>query len=542
MKKFLLTLLFLPSLLNAQTIGLIQHSNGSNDDGYVLFAPITYTTTYLINKCGRLVHSWNSSYKPSQSVYILADGTLLRPGNTGNSIFTAGGTGGIIEKLAWDGTVQWNYTISDTTQCQHHDIKQLPNGNILAIVWELKSSADAIGAGRNPTLTGVTLWSEKIIELHPSGTNTATIVWEWHVWDHLVQDYDNTKPYYGTVANNPQLIDLNYAATTQTDWLHFNAIDYNPALDQVMISNHNFGEIWIIDHSTTTTQAASHAGGTSGKGGDLLYRWGNPAAYDNGTAADEKLWGQYNAHWIESGLPDAGKIMIFNNGHGLPAATNYSSVEIIDPPVNTSGAYISTLPYLPAASYWTYTASIPTDLFATNISGAQQLANGNVLICDGPAGDFFEIDTARNKVWDYINPVKNTGPMTQGTAPAQNAVFRCSFYPSNYSGFSGQTLIAGAPIEINPTAYTCDLTDVQHIERAKIEISPNPATDHLFIKSITGEISDVILYNAIGQVMILQSGATKTHELDLQYLPSGLYYLSMNCNNRRTVDKIIVSK
>lgn len=543
MKKLLLALLCLPSLAGGQTtMGLIQHSSGSNDDGYVLFAPITYTTTYLINKCGRLMHSWNSSYKPSQSVYILPDGTLLRPGNAGNANFTAGGTGGIIEKLAWDGTVLWNYTVSDTAQCQHHDIKQLPNGNILAIMWELRSPANAIAAGRNPSLLGASLWSEKIIELQPSGTNTAAIVWEWHVWDHLVQDYDNSKPSFGAVNSSPQLVNINYAATTQADWLHFNSVDYNPALDQVMISNHNFNEIWVIDHSTTTMQAAGHAGGSSGKGGDLLYRWGNPAAYNNGTATDQKLWGQHNAHWIESGLPDAGKIMIFNNGHGLPAATNYSSVEIIDPPVNTAGVYTATLPYLPSSASWSYTSTVTTDFFATNISGAQQLANGNVLICSGPTGTFFEIDGAKTTVWEYINPVKNTGPMTQGSTPAQNAVFRCSFYPFNYSGFTGHSLIAGVPIEINPTAYSCDLTEVGDLIKEDISVSPNPATDKLSITSHTGNIGDIKLYNAMGQLVLQQSQAPYSCTVDLSEVPSGFFYMSLLHNNKMTVQKLVVVK
>lgn len=58
-----------------------------------------------------------------------------------------------------------------------------------------------------------------------------------------------------------------------------NGIDYNPVLDQIALSTHNLNEWYIIDHSTTTAEAATSSGGNSGKGGDLLYRWGNPAAY-----------------------------------------------------------------------------------------------------------------------------------------------------------------------------------------------------------------------------------------------------------------------
>ena len=291
MKKTLnFILMFFIVPLYSQTIGLIQHDIGTLDDGYVLFAPILSTNTYLIDKCGKQVKSWPSTYRPGQSCYILPDGTLLRSGNTNNTTFNAGGKGGIIQKIDWNGNVTWNYTISSTTECQHHDIKALPNGNVLAIVWESKTNTEAIAQGRNPSLVPTTVWSEKIIEIQPVGATGGNIVWEWHVWDHLIQDYDNSKPNFGTVSNNPQLINLNFSASaTNSDWIHLNSIDYNPTLDQIILSSHEFDEIWIIDHSTTTTQAASHTGGNSGKGGDLLYRWGNPRAYNNGTVADQKF-------------------------------------------------------------------------------------------------------------------------------------------------------------------------------------------------------------------------------------------------------------
>jgi hypothetical protein len=77
----------------------------------------------------------------------------------------------------------------------------------------------------------------------------------WHLTDHLVQDFDATKPSYNSIATNPQLVNINYnASATNSDWIHLNSIDYNPQLDQILLSSHNFDEIWIIDHSTTTSQ------------------------------------------------------------------------------------------------------------------------------------------------------------------------------------------------------------------------------------------------------------------------------------------------
>src|SRR6185312_13593635 len=119
----------------------------------------------------------------------------------------------------------------------------------------------------------------------------------------------------------------NNRGRTNADWTHFNGIAYNPDLDQIMVSVWTFSEFWIIDHSTTTAEAASHKGGRSGKGGDLLYRWGNPRAYRAGTEKDQKLFRQHNAHWIPKGHPGEGNLLVFNNGSGRPGNTAFSSVD-----------------------------------------------------------------------------------------------------------------------------------------------------------------------------------------------------------------------
>jgi hypothetical protein len=105
------------------------------------------------------------------------------------------------------------------------------------------------------------------------------------------------------------------------DWTHFNGVAYNADLDQIVLSVHSFSEIWIIDHSTTTGEAAGHKGGRSGKGGDLLYRWGNPRVYRAGTVKDQKLFSQHNAHWIPKGYPGEGHLLVFNATAGPTART-----------------------------------------------------------------------------------------------------------------------------------------------------------------------------------------------------------------------------
>ena len=222
------------------------------------------------------------------------------------------------------------------------------------------------------------------------------------------------------VADHPELIDLNYRGPGTgpggADLNHTNAIDYNAQFDQILLSIRCFSEIWVIDHSTTTAEAGGHSGGNSGMGGDLLYRWGNPAAYDAGDAGDQQLFVQHDAQWIPSGYPGAGNILVFNNGGGRPDG-DYSSVDEIVPPVDSSGYYEG---YGPTAPLWSYTAATPTDFYAAAISGAQRLPDGNTLICDGPNGYFFEVTSAGDLVWDYDH--------------GDQATFRVTRYPSNYQG------------------------------------------------------------------------------------------------------------
>jgi len=428
-----------------RTVGLLRREVGSVD-GYTLFSPLLSNKTYLVDPRGRVVNTWTSAYPAGMSVYLLPNGNLLRAGSVGNTSFTIGGNGGIVEEFDWQGNLVWQYQHSSPNYCLHHDIERLPNGNILMISWERKTQAEALAAGRNPDLlTEEGLWPEKIIEVQPVGKDGGKVVWEWHVWDHLVQDFDSSRPNYGDPANYPERINLNYTLTDgRPDWLHANAIGYNQELDQIVLSSRSFSEIWVIDHSTTTKEAADSSGGKRSRGGDLLYRWGNRAAYRAGTPEEQVLFYQHDAHWIPKGLPGAGNILIFNNGIGR----KYSSVEEIVPPLDTDGTYVlSNGVWGPDDAKWTYSAPTPGDFYAQFVSGAQRLPNGNTLICSGTEGWVFEVTAAGKVVWEYVNPDTTKGISQQGDPNGGNAVFRAPRYAPDYPGLKGKVLTPGEPLE-----------------------------------------------------------------------------------------------
>ncbi len=397
-----------------------------NDDDsirYYLFAPLDNTVTQLMDEAGLTVFEWECQLPPGNSVYLLESGQLLHTGNPGPGAINAGGAGGIVREFSPDGSIAWEFSYMNPTVRLHHDIERLPNGNILMIAWEKKTAAEAVAAGRNPDLLNAgELWADHIIEVDPASDE---IVWSWHLWDHLVQDHDSDKLNFGVVGEHPELVDLNYTGGNlngPADWTHINGIDYHEEWDQIIVSVHTFSELWIIDHSTSEAEASGHEGGTYGKGGDLLYRWGNPAAYRAGDEADQQLFKQHDTQWIEEGLPGEGNILVFNNGRGRPGG-NWSSIEEILAPVDAGGFYnepVSGEPFGPEAPVWTYSAENPQDFYSDHISGCQRLPDGNTLICDGPGGYFFEVRPDGQVVWDYQCP--------------DGQVFRVNSLAASYSG------------------------------------------------------------------------------------------------------------
>jgi hypothetical protein len=440
---------------------------GAPSPGYVLFSPLLSGATYLIDTSGRVVHAWQGEFAPGASVHLLDNGHLLRPARDPSlSFFTGGGQGGRIQEFTWDGDLVWDLVLGTRERMPHHDIAPLPGGNVLAIVWERRTREEAVRAGRRPELiTDEGLWPDVILEIAPRPPGGGTVVWEWHVWDHLVQELDPARSKYGRVAAHPELVDINAgppppsltdealerlrslgyvlrgapAPDPRADFLHMNSIAYNPALDQIALSVSRLNELWVIDHGTTTTEAAGHAGGRAGRGGDLLYRWGNPRTYGRGSEKDQQLHGQHDVRWIPAGCPGAGNMMAFDNGSDRPGP-DYSAVVEILPPLARDGTYeiAPEAPFGPAHPTWTYTAADRHLFFADFLSGAHRLRNGNTFVTSGPSGHFFEVTPEGDTVWEYHSPFSGDAPNPSGDPP--HSVFRATHVPPEHPALAGRDL------------------------------------------------------------------------------------------------------
>ena len=180
--------------------------------------------------------------------------------------------------------------------------------------------------------------------------------------------------------------------------MHLNAVHYNEGLDQIVLSSRHQDELYIIDHSTTTQEAASHSGGLYGMGGDFLYRWGNPQNYGRGSSSNHILADQHSINWIPEGYPGEGNLILFNNFH----TNNSSAVLEIITPITQSGNYIieDHQPFGPDTYAWIHSGGF----LSQAQGGAFRLFNGNTLITEATESYIFEVTTSGETVWEYNYP------------------------------------------------------------------------------------------------------------------------------------------
>ncbi len=398
-----------PPIAEMQAVGagreLLPTDYDRVSSGYMLIEPVATKQSFLINNEKEVVATFEGDYYRGYT-QILPNGNQLATNYVRAELFVrGGGANGCVEEISVEGDLLWRLNLNTDEYVSHHDVIKLENGNILALIWEMTTAEEAISLGRNPENVAEdgTFWWDSIIEVNPY---TFEVVWEWSSKHHLIQDFDATKPNYGVVADHPGRMDINkfyqfISPDIPAEWAHTNAMDYHPELDQIVISSNYLGEIWVIDHSTTPRESITSSGGRYGKGGEFLYRWGNPVNYDRGTDEDRIIFYQHDVQWIQPGLPGAGNILIFNNGH--PVLRPYSTVVEFTPDMNADGTYNLTEneSYGPEELVWEYNPDPSEQFYSWFISGAQRQPNGNTLINHGANSNVREVTSDGEIVWDY---------------------------------------------------------------------------------------------------------------------------------------------
>ena len=408
-----------------------------NPDYYTLFQLTGGAgQTRLIDSAGTVLHTWESNISaPSgTAAYLREDGLLLRSGQR-NDIPAVGfppGSWGTVQLVEMDGTVVWEYTQQVAGELTfHHDLTPLRNGNIFVTVWEFLPVAEMVALGWEPVNNVNGVWMEKIQELEPNLLDgSTTVVWEWAVENHLSQDLDANRANFVDVGSERGRVDINFnAGIASGDYFHISGIDYSEERDEIVLCPNNIDELWVIDHSTTTAEAATSTGGARGQGGELIYRWGNPQVYDfhNGSTEPGFLRRAHDPRWCVD--PDSGEIQltVHNNEQvdNTPQTAD-SQALLLDLPLNESGDYVinDAETFLPEAPVVLYERDPANPFFSTPFMGsAQRLGNGNILITLALTRTLVEVDQAGQIVWE------------ETISSGGNFIFKSQNYSVNYSGF-----------------------------------------------------------------------------------------------------------
>ncbi len=518
---------------------LFKHVTGQSFDGFALYNKSGNSTTYLIDENENIAHTWNLSTECNYAVLLKNNGNIVRGAKnniqTGGSYNYLGGAaeGGRVQEIDPNGNIVWDFIYSSSSVLSHHDIC-LIGDNVLLTAWEFKSQSDLINAGYTGNVSSSGKWPTHFVEIQGDpNTGTAQIVWEWHIWDHLCQDVDPTKPnYVNNISDHPELIDINMIQNSGGgpgggggDWFHVNGVDYNADLDQIAFSSRFASEIYIIDHSTSTAEAASHSGGNSGMGGDILYRWGNPSNYGM-LGAQIIPNAVHDVRWIEDdGRTNGGFLQIFNNSGG---GNNQSTIDGIETPKN-GYIYFRTpgQPYGPT----NYTTRYNCQYSAPGQSASDRMSNGNIFVNassgQGGAGVMYEVDINGNIVWGPYN------------AQSQKA-FR---YECSHPG------IIALQQFINTSSTSCFLPSSINSEKNindLISIFPNPFTEELTLNFKLDKISyyNIKIESMLGEEVYNYSIENVNNEffkkIDLSYISKGIYSLTVMSKFQTIFNKKIV--
>ncbi|MDG5813877.1 aryl-sulfate sulfotransferase [Chitinispirillales bacterium ANBcel5] len=493
------------------------------EPGYVLYtSALGATTTYLMNMEKEVVHTWTHPRSGGYSVHLLENGNLLRPMEAPQGPGLNGAAAsGVIQEIDPDGNIVWEFEYRTDDFVLHHNLVPMPNGNILAVAYERIPGAEAEQAGIN--VRAIDMWnrqilSEKIIEIDPTAPAGSEIVWQWRLFDHLVRQEN--------AADHPTLFSTDLGMDGNrfpgfNDWMHLNGLSYCPVNDQVIFSSRYFSEIYVIDKSTTTEEAATGSGGRTGMGGRILYRWGNPQNY--GAPGEKQLDVVHSPKFIPPGYPGEGNIILFENG----VDRRQSQILEITPPVRDDGTYEYNehTGFGPGEPEWVYTKS---GFHSPLMSSVQRLKCGNTFTCESEPGRMREIAPDGTVLWEY-----EFGQM----------VSRVLKYPVDYSGII--TLLDLEPIPDDNDSIPNDVDTIPdnrdtipikatQLQRSAIN-APSIARKSGRIEFSNIKNMNVSIHSLSGKLIYSTSASNEVHTVLTNSFSEGLYITSITDREGRII-------
>ena len=369
----------------------------------------------LIDMNGNEVHSWAEVGHPAEIVDpALTGGELghVFGGRASRPIYND-----TVMELDWDGKVVWEWSnkAPGGKAGQHHDMARLANGN-----WMILSHVEQT----IPGLFDDPVTCDILYEVSAAGD----VAWSYNSGNHLAE--------FGYSGENAELLtrrDLRGSIRTlmafntmqavgDNKWFRDGDARFDP--ENIIIGSRSNSYVAIIDRQTDA----------------IVWRLGPdlPGSYDMSKRAFsgplprpvDAMGGQHDAHLIADGLPGAGNMLLFDNQGSAGVPPQYMN--------GTTGSRILEIDPISQEIVWQYDATMadrPSACFySSHGSSARRLANGNTLVCESTWGRIFQVTTAGEVVWEFINPGFNErDPATSRNAEnITNTVYRAQPVPYDW--------------------------------------------------------------------------------------------------------------
>jgi hypothetical protein len=369
--------------------GLTHHNPVASVKGYTIVTPNGGSATYLIDMSGQVAHAWH--YPGFRGFY----GRLLP---NGNLILLATESSITPPQIPERAAPAFEINIRRIGGAATHIIEMDWEGNV---VWQYENEAihhDFVRLPNGNTLTN------QFVEIPDDLARSVRGGYRERFMPPMLSDDFVEVDSKGKEVRRVSLWkhldpakDPICSLERRLEWTHTNSLDVNAA-----------GEILF------SCRLNSRIGIISADGKTLRWKYGFP-----------NISHQHHATFLANG-----HVQVFDNGmhrRGVPR----SAVVEIDPADDS----------VP----WQYTADPDIQFLSAHISGADRLAGGNVLVCEGASGRLFEVTAKNEIVWEWVNPFSHRGP----NGNLMSWVFRSYRYGLDDPALAGRELDPGRYRELN---------------------------------------------------------------------------------------------
>jgi hypothetical protein len=395
-------------------------------NGYTVLSVLRDQSVVVIDMNGRVVKQWNGfNNSAGGPARVLPNGEVIAPtgANPGHQeslqLLQEDFAGN--ERWSLKGQVEIELPGGAKTLSlrQHHDWQRadFPAGYYSPAFTPASTGSTTLVlthvSRQLPAVSDLPLEDDRLIEYGADGK----VRWSWQISDHVdelgLSPAARAAIKAGAGSGAGPAAGGGAAPRREFDWMHINSAAYLGPNRWFDAGDKRFAPENVIISSRQTSFLAIIA-----RDGHVVWRIGPDFRESPQPSRIGQTIGQHNAHLIPKGLPGEGNLLVFDNG----GASGYG----FDSPIARNGygglaranSRVLEIDPVKLELVWSYA---PGDAFyATNISGAQRLLNGNTMITEGPTGRVFEVTPQKKIVWEYIHP-SPTG--------ARNGVYRAYRLP-----------------------------------------------------------------------------------------------------------------